>query len=355
MSPGPAIALSVVLLGLNAFFVGAEFALISARRSAIEPLAEEGGWAARATLKAMENVSLMLAGAQLGITVCTLGLGVLGEPAIASVIEPGFEAVGLPEALLHPLAFAIALSLVGFLHLVVGEIVPKNIALARPDRAALILGPPLAFVVRMLHPALWLLNQLANAILRLVGVVPKEEVTSAFTRDEVAGLVDESSREGLIEPHEGRLLAGALKFEERDARVVLLPEDRLEIVDLNATPAQVEQAAARTGFSRFPVRDNGSLVGYLHLKDALEFEDVHRNRPIARSWIRPLPTVRETARLRSVLATMQRSGAHMARVNGADGRLLGVVALEDVLEELVGEIRDEAGTREHEVVPAPRA
>ena len=356
MSPVPAIALSLVLLGLNAFFVGAEFALVSARRSAIEPLAEEGAWAARTTLRAMENVSLMMAGAQLGITVCTLGLGVLGEPAVANVIEPGFEAVGLPEALLHPMAFAIALALVGFLHLVVGEMVPKNIALARPDRAALILGPPLAFIVRMLHPAIWMLNQIANATLRLVGVVPKEEVTSAFTRDEVAGFVDESSREGLIEPHEGRLLVGALKFEERDARVVLLPEDRLEMVDLHVTPAQVEQAAARTGFSRFPVRDNGSLIGYLHLKDALEFEDIHRNRPIARSWIRPLPTVRETARLRSVLATMQRSGAHLARVEGADGRLLGVVALEDVLEELVGEIRDEAGTSEHEVVrtPAPR-
>lgn len=353
MSVGPAIALSIVLLGLNAFFVGAEFALVSARRSAIEPLAEEGGWAARIALKAMENVSLMIAGAQLGITVSTLGLGVLGEPAVANLIEPWFEAAGLPEPILHPFAFAIALSIVVFLHLVVGELVPKNLALARPDRAALLLSPPLTLIVRVLHPAIWLLNQIANGVLRLAGVTPKDEVTSAFTRDEVAGFVDESSREGLIEPHEGRLLVGALKFEERDARVVLLPEDRLEMVDLHVTPAQVEQAAARTGFSRFPVRDDGSLIGYLHLKDALEFEDVHRNRPIARSWIRPLPTVRETARLRAVLATMQRSGAHLARVNGPGGSLLGVVALEDVLEELVGEIRDEAGTREHEIAPAP--
>jgi len=353
MSPGPAIALSVLLLGLNAFFVAAEFAFVSARRSSIEPRAEEGSRAAKIALRGMENVSLMIAGAQLGITVCTLGLGVLGEPAIANLIEPGFEGLGLPEPFLHPVAFVIALSLVAFLHLVVGEIVPKNIALARPDRSVLLVGPPLAFVVRVLHPAIWLLNQIANLTLRLVGVTPKDEVTSAFTRDEVAGLVDQSSREGLIEPHEGRLLVGALKFEERDARVVLLPEDRLEVVDLNVTPAQVEQAAARTGFSRFPVRDDGSLIGYLHLKDALEFEDVHRNRPIARSWIRPLPTVRETALLRSVLATMQRSGAHLARVDASDGGLLGVVALEDVLEELVGEIRDEAGTREHEVVTAP--
>ncbi len=354
MSAGPAVALSILLLGLNAFFVGAEFALVSARRSAIEPRAEAGGWAARITLRAMENVSLMMAGAQLGITVCTLGLGVLGEPAVADVIQPGFEAVGAPEALLHPVAFVIALSIVGFLHLVVGEMVPKNIALARPDRAALVLGPPLAFVVRALHPGIWLLNQLANGVLRAVGVTPREEVTSAFTRDEVAGLVDQSSREGLIDPHEGRLLVGALKFEERDARVVLIPEARLEMVDLDVTPAQVEQAAARTGFSRFPVRSDGDLVGYLHLKDALEFEDRHRNRPIARSWVRPLPTVADNAPLRSVLAAMQRSGAHLARVEAPGEGQLGVVALEDVLEELVGEIRDEAGTREHEALPATR-
>jgi CBS domain containing-hemolysin-like protein len=343
MSTGVAISVSIVLLAANAFFVGAEFALVSARRSAVEARAAAGGWASRVTLRAMENVSLMMAGAQLGITICSLGLGYLGEPAIAHLLEGPFEAVGVPESAVHPIAFVIALSLIGFLHVVLGEMVPKNIALSGPTRSALFLAPPLTAIVRAFRPAIALLNWIANAALRAAGVAVQDEVTSAFTRDEVAGLVDESRREGLLDQDEGRLLVGALAFEERDARAVLLPVDELETVAPDVTPHELEQVAARTGYSRFPVVRGRRLDGYLHVKDVLEFEDVHRNRPIAESWIRPLADVGERDLLRSVLATMQRSRAHLARVTAADGdRVLGVVALEDVLEELVGEIRDEA-------------
>jgi CBS domain containing-hemolysin-like protein len=341
MSTGAAIALSFLLLALNALFVGAEFALIAARRSRLEPRAAAGGRAARITLRATERVSLMMAGAQLGITICSLGLGYLGEPAIAHLIEPSFEAVGISEGLVHPIAFAIALGLISYLHVVLGEMVPKNLALAGPERAALWLSPPLTALVRVLHPAIAALNWLANAVLRTVGVTPKEEVTSAFTRDEVAGLVEESRREGLIDPGERRLLVGALAFEERTVASVLLRADRLEVLAADVTPAQVEAAAARTGYSRFPIERDGELVGYLHLKDALEFEDVHRHRPIAQAWIRTLPEVRDSDLLRAALATMQRAGAHLGLVRDQAGTTLGVVALEDVLEELVGEIRDE--------------
>lgn len=341
MSPLLALTLAVILLGLNAFFVGAEFALISARRSVIEPRAEEGSLRARVTLAAIERVSLMMACAQLGITACSLGLGYLGEPAVAHALEGPFEAIGLPESTVHPASLVIALAIIGYLHVVIGEMVPKNIALARPDRAALALGPPLSVISRAVNPVIIALNRFANLCLRLVGVEPKDEVTSAFTRDEVAGLVEESRREGLIDPSERRLLVGALTFEERDVRSVLLPMDSLETVPPDVTPAEVEAMASRTGFSRFPVRDNGDLRGYLHLKDALEFKAAHRNRPIAEAWIRPLAALRDSERLRAALATMQRAEAHMARVTDAEGRLLGIVALEDVLEELVGEIRDE--------------
>ncbi len=343
MSTGSAIALSVVLLGANAFFVGAEFALVAARRTTIEPRAQAGSWSAKTTLRAIENVSLMMAAAQLGITICSLGLGYLGEPAIAHVIEGPLESAGIPSGFVHPIAFAIALAIVSFLHVVIGEMVPKNLALAGPDRAALALGPPLALVVRVLRPAIVGLNAIANATLRLVGIAPQDEVTSAFTRDEVAGLVDESRREGLLDPHEGRLLIGALKFEDRDARSVLLPAANLVTVPQTVTPAELEKLAAQTGYSRFPVRRDEDVIGYLHLKDVLEFKDQHRNRPIAQSWIRPLPTVRHTDRLRAILSRMQQSGAHLARVADDHGTTAGVVALEDVLEELVGEIRDEAG------------
>jgi len=343
MSTGWALALSLVLLAANAFFVGAEFALISARRSTIEPRADAGSRRARSTLHAMENVSTMMAGAQLGITICSLGLGYLGEPAIAHALEGPFEDAGLPEWLVHPAAFAIALAIIGYLHVVLGEMVPKNIALAGPDRSALALAPPLAVVVRVLRPVVALFNWIANVVLRTVGVQPRDEVTSAFTRDEVAGLVEQSRQEGLLEPEQGRLVLGALDFEERDARSVLLPLGRLQTVPRHVTPEAVEELAARTGHSRFPVQHDGRLVGYVHVKDVLELDDRGRAEPVDPTRIRPLVAVAATDRLRAVLAAMQRSGAHLAELRSTDtDATLGVVALEDVLEELVGEVRDEA-------------
>jgi CBS domain containing-hemolysin-like protein len=306
----------------------------------IEPMADQGGRVAGITLRSMENVSLMMACAQLGITLCTLGLGALAKPALSDVLEGPLEAIGAPQALVYPIAFAVALLVVASLHVVLGEMVPKNIALARPDRSALVLAPPLRIVVIILYPAIASLNWIANAILRLMGVEPRNEVASAFTRDEVAGLVEESRREGFLDSHESSLLTGALGFEERTAKSVLIPVETIETVPVTVTPAEVEAVAARTGFSRFPVSRDGEMIGYLHLKDALEFKDRHRNRSIAESWVRPLPAVPEADLLRSVLETMQASGAHLAQVTGPDGRTTGVVALEDVLEELIGEVRD---------------
>jgi CBS domain containing-hemolysin-like protein len=342
MSDTVSLLIGVVLLGLNAFFVGAEFALISARRTEIEPRAEAGSRAAKITLGAMEHVSLMMAGAQLGITICSVGLGYIAEPALAHLVEPLFETIGIPASLLHPVAFAIALSIVVYLHVVLGEMVPKNIALAGPERSALVLGPPLVMIVRILRPAIAGLNCIANGVLRGVGVEPKNEVTSAFTRDEVAGLVAESHREGLLVHGEGQLLLDALQFEDRTARSVLLPLDELVTVPPGVTPATVEALAGRTGFSRFPVRtDDGTLSGYVHLKDLLAQDEDGRDAPIDASVPRALPNVAVTDRLRLVLQTMQRSRAHLARVRDEMGTVIGVVALEDVLEELVGEVRDE--------------
>ncbi|HSE56059.1 MAG TPA: CNNM domain-containing protein, partial [Nocardioidaceae bacterium] len=199
MSDLTALGLALVLLLGNAFFVGAEFALISSRRTQIEPRAQQGSRRARTTLRAMEQVSLMMAGAQLGITICSLGLGAVGEPAVAHLLEKPFASTGVPEGLLHPVAFAVALTIVVSLHMVIGEMVPKNIALAGPERSALLLGPPLFGIVQVLRPLIWLLNRVANLVLRAIRVEPKDEVTSAFTQEEVSGLVAESRREGLLD------------------------------------------------------------------------------------------------------------------------------------------------------------
>lgn len=340
MSTGAAIALAVLLLAGNAFFVGAEFALISARRSRIEPLAEKGNRRARITLRAMENVSLMMAGAQLGITVCSLGLGALGEPAVATLIEPLLEAVGLPAGMVHPVAFALALAIVVYLHMVLGEMVPKNIALAGPERSAMILGPIHAAIVRLVHPLIWLLNAVANAFLRMMGITPKDEIDSAFTAQEVARLVEESHRAGLLDPDDHLLLTSALEITEKTASAVAVDEEDLSTLPVSATPRQIQQHTADTGFSRIPLRAaDGTLVGYTHVKDTL---DLPPDEPLPVSMQRHLPTIAAGTLLTDAISVMRNSGSHLARVTSAAGQTTGVLFLEDALEELIGEIRDAA-------------
>lgn len=332
MNAAVGIPLTVVLLALNAFFVGAEFALVSARRATIEPQAEAGSRRAATTLRAMEQVSLMMAGAQLGITVCSLALGAVSEPVIAHEIEPAFDAIGLPSAILHPLAFVLALLLVTVLHVVLGEMVPKNVALAGPDRAALWLAPPLAATVRALRPLIWLLNAMANGVLRLVRVTPREEVASAFTRDEVAGMVEESHREGLLDAPDRDLIGGAFAFDSATARTLTLPLSRVHTLDPEPSAADVERVAARTGVSRFPVRDGHRLTGYVHLKDTLGAPDPAA--PLPPAYVRPLPRVEADATLAATVELMRTAGAHLAEVEDA-GRTLGVITLDDILASLV--------------------
>lgn len=269
MGDSVGIVVGIVLLLGNAFFVGAEFALISARRSQIEPRAEQGSRAARLTLQAMERVSLMMAGAQLGITACSLGLGAVAEPAVAALIERPFAALSMPEQLLHPVAFAFALAIVVFGHMVFGEMVPKNIVIAGPERSALLLGPPMLYLVTLFKPLIVVLNAVSNSVLRLLRVQPSAEVASTFTPDEVADLIAESRQEGLLDAHEEHLLTGAVEFEEQTVSSVALAREDLTVLSADATTEQVREATARTGFSRFPISDgDGGFVGYLHVKDA---------------------------------------------------------------------------------------
>lgn len=335
-----ALAVAVLLLAGNAFFVGAEFALISARRTQIEPRVEEGSRAARWTLRGMENVSLMMAGAQLGITMCSLGLGAVGEPAVAHLLEPLFAWTGLPDGLVHPISFAVALAIVVAFHMVLGEMVPKNIAIAGPERSALLLGPPLYAAVMALKPAIVLLNWIANVVLRVVRVEAQDEVASTFTSDEVAGFIEESRRAGLLDDVEEELLTSALGFSDAPVSEVTVETADLTTVAEDVTPAVLRQLCARTGFSRFPVADAaGELVAYVHVKDVLDARDPEA--PVPATWLRRLATVANDDSLRRALAGMQARGAHMARVvDSAGGGVVGVAMLEDILEELVGEVVD---------------
>ncbi|MGY4645685.1 hemolysin family protein [Cellulomonas sp. URHB0016] len=339
MSSALALVVATLLLAGNAFFVGAEFAIISARRSAVEPLAEAGDRRARTVLWAMEHVSLMLACAQLGITICSTSLGVVAEPAIAHLIAGPLAALGVDEDLTHVISFVLALALVVYLHVVLGEMVPKNLAVAGPDRAVLLFGPPLVWIARLVRHVISVLNWLANHALRLAGVEPKDEVASAFTAQEVQSIVERSQAEGLLADEQG-LLTGAIEFSDRTAQDVMIPVPRLVTAGHDSTPDDIERLVARTGFSRFPVLDDdGRPTGYLHVKDVLYADGPGRHVPVPSWRVRTLAVVGPLDEVEEALSAMQRSGSHLARVD-ADGATVGVVFLEDILEELVGEVRD---------------
>jgi CBS domain containing-hemolysin-like protein len=341
MSTSTALLLSVLLLAGNAFFVGAEFSLISARRDRLEAMADRGAVRARAVIRAGRRISLMLAGAQFGITLCSLGLGALAEPAVAHLLEALFGPLAVPRAALHAMAFPIALALVVILHIVLGEMVPKNIAIAGPERTAVLLVPVHREFVRLVRPLIALFNLMANGTLRLLGVRPKDELDTAYTSDELASLIGESRREGLLDPSEHRRLAQTLSSAERTVADVLVPLDRVTTVPATPTLGDVEAAVAATGFSRFPVRSSdGRLAGYLHIKDVLDLAGEDPATPVPRGRIRGLPELPVDAKLDDALAALRRAGSHLARAVSADGAVCGVVALEDLLEEYVGTVRD---------------
>jgi len=328
----------VGLLLANAFFVGAEFAIMSARRSSIEPRAQAGSRPAQTVLWAMENVSLMLATAQLGVTVCSVSLGIVAEPAIAHSLEGALHGA-VSESVAHGIGVAVALFIIVGLHVIVGEMVPKNAAVSSPDKAALLFGPPLVWIARIAKPLIAVLNAAANGILRLMGIEPRDEVTSAFTAAEVQSIVERSSQEGTFTDAEG-LLQGAIEFSDHTAADVMVPLDDVVCVQAGASAEDLEMLSVETGFSRFPVRDDTEVViGYLHIKDALQVRQGEREEPLADWRTRDIAVVEAEDEVESVLARMRRSGAHVALVQGLDG-VEGVVFLEDIIEELVGEVRD---------------
>ena len=340
MSDWMGIVWLVVLLLANAFFVGAEFAVISARRSQIAPLAEAGSKRAKTALWAMEHATLMLATSQLGITVCSLLILNVSEPAIHHLLEGPLAWTGLSAEVVSIAAFVITLLLVSFLHVVFGEMVPKNAAFSMPDQAVLLLAPPLVWVSRVFRHIIAALNAIANGILRLFGVEPKNEANSTYTLEEVAGIVSHSTREGLLEDHSGTLSA-AFDFTEKRAQDILVPSDKLVAMPAGSTPGDVETAVAKHGFSRYPMRgESGELVGYVHIKDLLRLGEERITQPIPAKRIREMLTLRNDTDLEDVLARMQGRGVHLARAVDATGLEMGVLFLEDVIEELVGEVHD---------------
>ncbi|MGP6170651.1 hemolysin family protein [Microbacterium sp. A196] len=335
--------LFVLLIG-NAFFVGAEFAVISAKRSQIEPLAERGSRAAKTTLWAMEHATLMLATSQLGITVCSLLILNVSEPAIHHLLEIPLGLTPLTPEAISVIAFVVALVLVTFLHVVFGEMIPKNLAFSVPDRASLLLAPPLVVVSKIFNPVIWSLNGIANGILRLFKVEPKNEATSTYTLDEVAGIVEQSTREGTLSDASGTL-AGAFEFTEKRVFDVDVPLEGMVLLPVNARPTDVQEAVIKHGFSRYVISDeSGDPSSYIHMKDVMDLMSPELfTAPIPEKRLRRLLSVSRDAELEDAMAVLRRRGAHVAKTLDAEGQVTGLLFLEDVLEVLVGEVNAAAG------------
>ncbi|MCI1747096.1 MAG: hemolysin family protein [Acidipropionibacterium sp.] len=339
MSPALGILITVALLGVNAFFVAGEFAVTSSRLSQIEPLREQGRRGSAKAMFALEHVSHMLSICQLGVTVASTTLGAVAEPAIAHLLADPLHEAGLPASSSHLVALVVALLIVVFLHVVFGEMVPKNISIAMPQNALLLLAPPLVVIGAALAPVIHAMDRTADWFVRLAGLTPRSEIAAAFTAEEVASIVERSEEEGKIHDELG-LLSGSLEFTDRTAADAMAPLDELVMVPAGTTPAELEHQVSVTGYSRFPVVERGTIIGYLHVKDVLYAQGAEHDRPIGRDRIRAMDRVRVGAEVEDAMRQMQRTGIHCAEVVDDADRVVGVLFLEDILEELVGEVRD---------------
>lgn len=335
---------ALLLLLANGFFVAAEFAIIAARSGQLQQRAEKGDRRAVTALKSAHELSLMLSGAQLGITMASLGLGFVGEPAVAHLIDSAIESVAeVPSGLLHSISFVVALTIVTFLHMVLSEMAPKNIAIADPEKTALWIAIPFRLYVNVFRPFIRFFNLLGNAGTRLFGVEPPDERSDVRTGPEMRAIINESARKGMIKEFEHRLLSGAIGFSERDAASVMIPRTEVAAIPSSTTPADIERIVLETAHSRLPVygADLDDVYGFFHTKDLLRIPPQERDRPLARKFIRSMVVVPESRKLHPLLFEMRREHKHFALVVDEHGGTAGVVTLEDVLEELVGEIRDE--------------
>ncbi|QBI21445.1 HlyC/CorC family transporter [Egibacter rhizosphaerae] len=343
-----AIALGIGLLLANGLFVAAEFALLAARRARIEQLAEDGSFAARSALAGLQQLSMMLAGAQLGITMASLGLGAVAEPAVHAWLDGILAETAIPRPVSATASLVLALGLVIFLHLVVGEMAPKSWAISAPERAILLLAVPFRGFVWVLGPFIRLLNAASNAVVRSFGVEPQDELAMAHAPGDLALLLEESARQGTLPRDQETLLSRAIDLSGLDAEAAMVPRTDIWAVDAAADPETIEEVARRSGRSRLPVMDGGldQPVGVVHVKDALTLTDDERSHRTAQSLARQTLYAPESRPLEDLLVDMRDQRRHLVFVVDEFGSVTGLVTLEDVLEELIGEFYDESDRRE---------
>ena len=313
------------------------------RRTQVELWAEEGRRGAASVQRAIHGLDDAIAATQLGITLASIGLGFIGEPALARLIAPLLTALGLTStALLHSAAVAIAFALITFLHVVVGELAPKAVALDHPGRVALLSAGPLLVFARAFRAVLWIMNGAGNLLVRAIGVAPSGQAQSVHSPEELSMLVSEARAAGKIRPYAGRILGNVFRLTRTRVRDVMVPRDSVLAIDRHIESEDLLDLLRGTGFTRIPVYDGtlDDVVGILHTKDL--FHVYARERVvILEDAVRPVMSIRSDLAVTDALRQFRRGRRHLAVVRDGEGPVLGVCTLEDVLEEIVGEIEDE--------------
>ncbi len=336
------LAVLVAILA-NAYFVATEFALVAVRRSQVKLWVAEGRRGAASVAEALTHLDDAIAATQLGITLASLGLGWIGEPAISHLIEPPLAAAGFGSPVaVHGIAIALAFSLITFLHVVVGELAPKALALDHPGRVALACTRPLLVFGRVFRAVLWLMNGAGNGLVRVLGVRPSEKERFLHSREELSLLVAEAREAGEIRPYAGRVLDNVFRIWRVRVRDVMVPRERVFAIERRIAPAALLDALRESAYTRIPVYDGeiDRIVGVLHTKDLFHVY-AEKSAVILADAIRPTVDLRPDLPLMDALREFRRGRKHLAIVRDPGGPVLGLCTLEDILEQIVGEIEDE--------------
>jgi len=335
------------LVFMNGFFVAAEFAMVKIRSSRLAQLVEEGNRKAKIAQKITENLDAYLSACQLGITLASLGLGWVGEPAVARLIEKPLENLGVSQVAIHTIAFIIAFSMITFLHIVLGELAPKSLAIQRTEGIVLNVARPLVWFQRLMYPFIWVLNGTANAMLKWVGIEPAKAGELAHTEEEIRILVSQSHKSGLIDNTEMTLFDNIFEFSERIAREIMVPRVDMVTIDVNDTHEDVVRKIEQEHHTRYPVTqgDKDHIIGFVHIKDL--YLQMNRNEDFSiKKILRSVIMVSEAAEISSVLKEMQKNRSQIAVVVDEYGGTAGLITMEDIIEELVGDIHDEFDNEE---------
>lgn len=334
--------LVVFLVFMNGFFVAAEFAMVKVRGSRIDALVQEGHKRAKLAVHLTDNLDAYLSACQLGITLASLGLGWIGEPAIADVLEPLLLSMGIESGVvLHTISFAIAFSIITFLHIVLGELAPKTLAIRKSEGVTLWTAGPMIWFHKLMYPFIWFLNGTANRLLRMFGIMPASEHDSAHTEDEIRILMKESHKSGLIDNTEMTLVDNIFEFTETTAREIMIPRTEMNCLYANLPFEENQQMALQEMHTRYPVceNDKDNIIGFVHIKDILKVSSQELSS--IRQIIRPITTVPESMQISQLLKLMQKKKTQIAILIDEYGGTSGLVTLEDIMEEIVGEIQDE--------------